>query len=133
MIVNPLAFKILKMSKPNEATNKGAQSSSRFEMLFCSMCSISASMSRAERIAVSPEVIGAAMTPSTARIPPKIKVHNVIANNIPKGKSQRIKATKEKLPLSIIFPSYFFKSEAIASRLLPLIMRLSFSLLMIII
>ena len=68
MIVKPLALSMLNMSNPSETTNKGAQSNKRLEMLFCSMCSISASMRRAERIAVSPEVIGAAMTPRIASI-----------------------------------------------------------------
>ena len=69
--MNPLAFKILNTNNPNETANNGAQSSNLFEMLFCSICNISASMSRAERIAVSPDVIGAAMTPSIASIPPR--------------------------------------------------------------
>ena len=70
MIVKPLALTMLKTSNPSDTTNKGAQSNKRLEMLFCSMCSISARMRRAERIAVSPEVIGAAMTPKIASIPP---------------------------------------------------------------
>ena len=42
----------------------------RFRIFFCSNFVISASISLAERNAVSPDVIGHAMTPTIARIPP---------------------------------------------------------------
>ena len=42
----------------------------RFHCVRCSMRKMSATISRAERKAVSPDVIGAATTPNSARIPP---------------------------------------------------------------
>ncbi|MPM88094.1 hypothetical protein SDC9_135195 [bioreactor metagenome] len=42
----------------------------RRRMLFCSIPKKSATISRAERKAVSPDVIGAAITPKTANNPP---------------------------------------------------------------
>ena len=44
----------------------------RFGASFCGMLSQSASVRRAERNAVSPEVIGQAITPSIARIAPML-------------------------------------------------------------
>ena len=53
-----------------EIKKRGTEIIKRFVILFCSMCRKSATIKRAERKAVSPEVIGAAMTPSTASTPP---------------------------------------------------------------
>ena len=53
------------------ATRKsGMHIRSLLEMLRCSMCRKSATIRRAERNAVSPDVIGAATTPRIAKAPP---------------------------------------------------------------
>ncbi len=44
-------------------------------MVFCSIPMKSAAIRRAERRAVSPDVMGAAITPSMARIPPNAPSH----------------------------------------------------------
>ena len=55
-----------------EIKKRGTEINKRFVMLFCSMCRKSATIRRAERKAVSPEVIGAAITPNTANTPPTV-------------------------------------------------------------
>ena len=51
----------------------------RFDASFCGISNQSARVSRAERNAVSPEVMGHAMTPSMARIAPMLTPPNPIA------------------------------------------------------
>lgn len=51
---------------------------SRLEILRCSRCKKSATIRRAERNAVSPEVIGAAITPKTANTPPTVPSHSFV-------------------------------------------------------
>lgn len=70
MILNPSAFERLKISTPIVTMNKGMVISSLLRIDFCSILSASAIIIRAERRAVSPLVIGAAMIPSIATIAP---------------------------------------------------------------
>ena len=63
---------------PIATINIGTQISNRLTMLCCSTCRKSATIKRAERKAVSPEVIGAAMTPKTANRPPTTPNHSFV-------------------------------------------------------
>ena len=56
----------------------GIQINKRFAILFCSKCIKSATIKRAERKAVSPLVIGAAITPNTANKPPIVPNHSLV-------------------------------------------------------
>ena len=56
----------------------GIQIIRRLTTVFCSICRKSATIRRAERKAVSPEVIGAAITPSIANTPPTAPSHSFV-------------------------------------------------------
>ena len=66
----PSLSRRLYSSNPIAAKNIGTHIYKRLRMDFCSIPRKSATISRAERKAVSPLVMGAAITPSTANTPP---------------------------------------------------------------
>lgn len=70
IVLNPSGFSTCHSSIPKLHKNKGTQMISRLAMGRWSSFSHSATISRALRRAVSPEVIGAATTPSMARTAP---------------------------------------------------------------